>query len=272
MSIHQKGENFVELVAVMQRLLAPDGCPWDREQTLETLKPFAVEEVYEVLEAIEDGDVPGHCDELGDLLLQIVFQAELRAATDQFGIDDVVRAIVSKLVRRHPHVFGETRVQGANEVLANWKKLKEAEHADKGKRRGPLDGVPRGIPALLQAQRIGEKAADVGFDWPDVRGVREKLDEELAELDRAVAQKDRAAITEEIGDVLFTLTRLAAKLQVAPEDALRACIDRFRARFAVMQDKAAQAGHPENLAGLSLDEMDQLWRLAKQELQAKKNP
>lgn len=272
MSIHQKGENFGELVAVMQRLLAPDGCPWDREQTLETLKPFAVEEVYEVLEAIEDGDVPGHCDELGDLLLQIVFQAELRAAEGQFGIDDVVRAIVSKLVRRHPHVFGETRVQGADEVLANWKKLKEAEHADKGKKRGPLDGVPRGMPALLQAQRLGEKAADVGFDWPDVRGVREKLDEELGELDRAIAEQDPAGITEEIGDLLFTITRLAAKLRVAPEDALRACLARFRARFTKMQDKAVEAGHPENLAGLSLDEMDRLWRLAKQELQAKKSP
>ena len=266
MHIHQDGKRFGELVAVMQRLLAPDGCPWDREQTLETLKAFVIEETYEVIEAIEANDVAGHCEELGDLLMQIVFQAELRAAEGRFGIDDVAGAIVDKLVRRHPHIFADVKVKDSDEVLANWKAIKAKEHAEKGAPRGPLDGVPRGMPALLQAQRIGEKAADVGFDWPDVKGVRDKLDEEIRELDEAVAAKDARAIGEEMGDVLFTLTRLSSKLGVAPEDALRAATDRFRARFAAMQQAAVLVGRPADLKGLSLDEMDLLWRAAKRAL------
>jgi MazG family protein len=261
MTIKQKGESFGELVAIMQRLLAPDGCPWDREQTLETLKPFLLEESYEVLEAMELGDAPNHCEELGDLLFQIVFQAELRAVEGRFGIDDVVAAIASKLVRRHPHVFANTKVSGSSEVVANWGKLKAAEHAAKGKRRGTLEGVPTALPALLQAQRIGEKAAEVGFDWPDVAGVRDKVDEELRELDEALARKDAAAIGEELGDLLFTLTRLAAKVGVGPEESLRACIHRFRARFEEMERRAANQGRP--LKEMSLEEMDALWRQAK---------
>ncbi|HZU84111.1 MAG TPA: nucleoside triphosphate pyrophosphohydrolase, partial [Polyangiaceae bacterium] len=209
MSIHQTGRNFPELVAIMQKLLAPDGCPWDREQTLETLKPYLVEEMYEVLEALDAGDVEGHREELGDLLFQIVFQAELRALDGKFGIEDVVAAIASKLVRRHPHVFADVKVSGSSEVLENWGRLKEAERKAAGKVRKTLDGVPRALPALLQAQRVGEKAAEVGFDWPDVAGVREKVDEELRELDEAVAQGDVDAIEAELGDVFFALVNLA---------------------------------------------------------------
>lgn len=263
MPIRQSGSNFGELVALMQRLLGPDGCPWDREQTLDSLKPFLIEEAHEVLEAIEEGDVPEHCKELGDLLLQIVFQAELRAAADAFGIDDVIRAIVEKMVRRHPHVFGEVKVEGSAEVLSNWSKIKAGEHAEQGRERGPLDGVPASLPALLQAQRLGEKVAAVGFDWPDVKGVRAKLDEELGELDEAIATGQAEAITEEIGDVLLTVTRLAAKLGVAPEDSLRAGLRRFRRRFEAMRQAAQANGHPANLEGMTLDEMDRLWRAAK---------
>jgi MazG family protein len=156
MAIVQRGENFGELVALMQKLLAPDGCPWDREQTLATLKPFLIEEAYEVLEAMDADDVPEHCAELGDLLFQIVFQAELRAAEGKFGINDVVSAIHAKMVRRHPHVFGDVKVKDAGEVLAIWDQLKKAEHAEQGKKRRALDGVPVDLPALLRAQRLGE--------------------------------------------------------------------------------------------------------------------
>ncbi len=254
----QRGENFGELVDIMARLLQPDGCPWDREQTLETLKPFLLEETYEVLEALEEGDPAHHCEELGDLLFQIVFQSALRAADGKFGIDDVVAAIAAKLVRRHPHVFGDLKVSGSDEVLRNWGQLKAKEHAEQGKQRGTLDGVPRALPALLRAQRIGEKAATVGFDWPDRAGVRAKVDEELAELDRAIADGDAQAIGEELGDLLFVLTRLASWVKVDAESVLSQAVARFRARF---DDMEARAGRP--LKGMSLEEMDVLWREAK---------
>src|SRR4029079_11864530 len=161
---------------------APEGCPWDREQTLETLVPYLVEETYEVVDAIAGGDAAEHREELGDLLLQIAFQSELRFAEGKFGIDDVARGIVAKLVRRHPHVFGDAVAKDADSVLANWARLKAAEKAEKGK-HGALEGIPRSAPALLRATRAGEKAGAVGFDWPDADGPRAKIDEELAELD-----------------------------------------------------------------------------------------
>jgi tetrapyrrole methylase family protein/MazG family protein len=259
--LEQRGAGFDELCAIMRRLLAPDGCPWDREQTLDTLKPYLLEETYEVLDALDRGSATDHCEELGDLLLQVVFQAALRERQGQFGIDDVVAAIAGKMVRRHPHVFADASVGSAAEVTANWGRAKAAEHLAKGQRRGTLDGVPPATPALLLAQRIGEKAARVGFDWPDVQGVRDKLDEELGELDESMRAGDSEAIGEELGDVLFTLTRLGAKLGVPPEDALRACVLRFRRRFETMEGEAERLGRP--LSELTLDEMDRLWRQAK---------
>jgi MazG family protein len=261
MAIAQRGDNFGELVAIMQRLLAPDGCPWDREQSLQTLKPYLVEEAYEVLEAIDKNDVPEHCEELGDLLFQIVFQAELRAAEGAFGIEDVIAAIATKMRRRHPHVFGETKVKDSDEVLANWGKLKQAEQAEKGKVRRTLDGVPLDLPALLRAQRLGEKAAAVGFDWPDVKGARDKVDEELREIDEAIAGGNRDEIEHEIGDLLLAVSRLSAKLGVAPEDALRSALRRFTARFEAMESQImAQGG---NLSDTPLEEMDRLWNAIK---------
>jgi nucleoside triphosphate diphosphatase len=259
MANEQTGSNFPELVAIMKKLLAPDGCPWDREQTLDSLRPFLLEETYEVLEALDEGDAAEHCEELGDLLFQIVFQSALRAADGKFGIEDVVASIASKLVRRHPHVFGDLKVSGSDEVLANWSKLKAAERDAAGKKaRGTLDGIPPALPALLRAQRIGEKAAAVGFDWPDFAGVRAKVDEELGELDQAIASGDPQAIGEELGDLLFVLTRVGARCKVDSEQALSACIARFRHRFEHME---ANAERP--LRELSLDEMDLLWRAAK---------
>jgi MazG family protein len=258
------GAAFAELVEVMERLLGEGGCPWDREQTLESLKPYLLEETYEVLEALDRGDAEEHKGELGDLLFQVVFQAALREREGRFGIEAVCQGIVAKMRRRHPHVFGGEKVSGAEEVLMNWARLKKAEHAAAGRPRGALDGVPREAPALLRAQRLGEKAAAVGFDWPDIQGVRDKVDEELAELDQAIAEGEGRAIFEEMGDLLFTLTRLAAKLGVPPEDALRGAMGRFEARFRYLEEQVRSDG--KALSGMSLDEMDVYWRRAKQAL------
>src|SRR3954469_8960468 len=222
----QTGAEVTKLVGLMQRLLAPDGCPWDREQTLATLVPYLVEETYEVVDALASGSVADHREELGDLLLQVIFQSELRFAEGAFGIDDVARGIVAKLVRRHPHVFGDATASGSDEVLANWAKLKAAEKAEKGK-HGALDGIPKSAPALLRATRAGEKAGAVGFDWPDAAGPRAKIDEELAELDQACRSGDRDEMAEELGDVLQAVTNLARKLGIDAEAALRASTDRF---------------------------------------------
>ncbi len=261
----QRGTRLPELVAIMDRLLAEDGCPWDREQSLSTLRPFLIEEAYEVLEAIDAGDAAGHCDELGDLLFQIVFQAALRAREGAFGIDDVVGAIAHKMTFRHPHVFGDTEVKDSAEVLANWEKLKAKERAaarpEEGPPRGALAGVPLALPALHRAQRIGEKAAKVGFDWPDVAGVVDKIKEELLEIDEALASGDPAAIEHEVGDLLLAASRLAAKVGVAPEDALRAATARFERRFGVIEATLEKEGRVP--AEATLEEMDRIWERAK---------
>ncbi|HXU72910.1 MAG TPA: nucleoside triphosphate pyrophosphohydrolase [Polyangia bacterium] len=257
----QRGSSFPELVEIMDRLLAPDGCPWDREQTLQTLEPYLIEEAYEVLEAIDLDDPREHCEELGDLLFQIVFQSALRAREGKFGIDDVVRAIATKMTRRHPHVFGEAKVKDAEEVLANWGKLKEAEHKEKGIQRRALEGVPVNLPALLRAQRIGEKAAAVGFDWPDVAGVREKIDEEIREIDEAISGGDPAQIEHEIGDLLLAVSRFSAKLGVAPEDALRSALRRFQSRFEAMEDRVISRG--DKVGDTPLEELDRIWNEVK---------
>jgi MazG family protein len=256
----QTGGNLPDLVGLMQRLLAPTGCPWDREQTLESLLPYLVEETYEVVDALQSGDVRDHVEELGDLLLQIVFQAELRHAEGAFGIDDVVRGIVAKLVRRHPHVFGEAQAETSQAVLANWAKLKAVEKAKKG-RKGALDGIPRSAPALVRATRAGEKAGAVGFDWPDAAGVRDKVNEELAELDQACQTGDRAHMMHELGDTLFALSNLARKLGLDAENTLREATDRFARRFGQMEETLEAQGR--TVASASTDELEQLWQAAK---------
>ncbi|MGB8297530.1 MAG: nucleoside triphosphate pyrophosphohydrolase [Polyangia bacterium] len=256
----QTGGELPRLVGLMQRLLAPTGCPWDREQTLESLLPYLVEETYEVVDALQSGDVRDHAEELGDLLLQIVFQAELRHAEGAFGIDDVVRGIVAKLVRRHPHVFGEAQAETSQAVLANWAKLKAVEKAKKG-RKGALDGIPRSAPALLRATRAGEKAGAVGFDWPDTAGVRDKVNEELAELDQACQTGDRAHMMHELGDTLFALSNLARKLGLDAENALREATDRFARRFGHMEGALEAEGR--TVASASPEELERLWQAAK---------
>jgi MazG family protein len=252
------GESLADLVAVMKRLLAPDGCPWDREQTLDTLRSYLLEETYEVLEAIETGTPAEHCEELGDLLMQIVFQAELRTAEGRFEIDDVVRSIRDKLVRRHPHVFGDATAKTSSEVLAQWQELK-----DKEKPRRTLDGVPAALPALTRALRLSERAAQVGFDWPDVAGCRAKVSEESGEVDQAIASGDRDRVEHELGDLLFAIVSLARKLGHDPEAALRGANARFTSRFEYIEDRLRERGRAPRES--NLDEMDALWNDAKRD-------
>ncbi len=256
----QTGATLPRLVGLMQRLLAPDGCPWDREQTLTTLLPYLVEETYEVVDALQTGQVADHCEELGDLLLQIVFQAELRHSEGAFGIDQVIDGIVRKLVRRHPHVFGEIHARNADEALASWASLKAQEKAKKGK-KGALDGIPRSAPALVRAMRAGEKAGAVGFDWPDAAGVRDKVNEELGEFDEACKSGDRAAMSSELGDLLFAIVNLARKLDLDAEHSLREATDRFGRRFRYMEEKLEAQGRTVKSA--SSTEQNDLWEEAK---------
>lgn len=273
---HERGESLPSLVEIMQRLLANDGCPWDREQTFASLKKYVVEEACEVTDAIdalgtestdpqgpaktlkpEDQAVREFKEELGDLLLQVVFQSELARARGWFGPDDVIAAINEKLVRRHPHVFGELKVSGTAEVLENWEVLKAQEKAN----RGLLDGMPRSLPALRYAYRVGEKAAHVGFDWPDANGPRAKVDEELSEFDAAAASGDRAQMEAELGDVLMSVASLARKHDIDPEEALKKCNRRFVSRFAFVE--SAVKSSEKSWATHSPAELDALWQQAK---------
>jgi MazG family protein len=256
----QTGAEVTKLVGLMQRLLGPDGCPWDREQTLETLVPYLVEETYEVVDALAEGDVDDHREELGDLMLQIVFQSELRHAEGKFGIDDVARGIVTKLVRRHPHVFGDAVAKDAEAVLSNWAKLKAVEKAEKGK-HGALHGIPKSAPALLRATRAGEKASAVGFDWPDAKGPREKINEELREFDEAWARGDREEMQSELGDALQAIVNLARKLGLDAEQALRDSTDRFARRFRHVELALESEGR--SMGDADAAEQDRLWNAAK---------
>jgi tetrapyrrole methylase family protein/MazG family protein/ATP diphosphatase len=260
----QDGTTLSRLVGVMRRLLAPDGCPWDREQTYASLRKYVLEEACEVIDAIDSGSRAALREELGDLLLQVVFQAELARREGSFAIDDVVSGIVDKLVSRHPHVFGHLEAKDADEVLRNWEKLKARE---KGQ-RGILAGVPRSMPALTRAQRIGEKVARVGFDWEDAAGSRAKVAEEIGELDRAIAAGDAAAVEEEMGDALFALVNLSRHVGVDAEGALRRTIDKFTTRFAHVETRVRELHGGWGEAGggerhIPLEVLDRYWEEAK---------
>jgi MazG family protein len=266
----QNGQTFPRLVELMQRLLAPDGCPWDRKQTFSTLRKYVLEEACEVIDAIDGGDRTELRGELGDLLLQVVFQAELGRTEGAFGPDDVIASICEKLVRRHPHVFSDLSVADADEVLRNWEAIKLQERAGTAKaKESMLSGVPRSLPALVRAQRIGEKVQRVGFDWPNTEGSRAKVNEEIRELDEAIASGDSKAIEAELGDVIFALVNLARHVNVDAEGALRRTIDKFGARFAHVEERVREehGGFPDTskgLAPLPLEVLDRYWEQAKQ--------
>jgi MazG family protein len=259
------GSSLARLVAIMDRLLAPDGCPWDREQTLTSLRPFLLEETYEVLDALDRGSPADHCEELGDLLMQIVFQSALRRGEGHFAIDDVVAGISDKLVRRHPHVFADASAETSAEVLAQWDQIKAQEKAAKAaKAVAParvLDGVPRALPALARAQQLGSKAGKVGFDWPGYEGSLGKVREEVEEIAEAAAAKDAEASHRELGDLLFAVVNLARKLGVDAELALHDASGRFTKRFGFIEDRLREGGRSP--ADSDLAEMDRLWDDAK---------
>jgi len=251
--------DLYRLVEVMKRLRSEHGCPWDREQTHETLKPYLLEEAYEVLNAIDSKDDTHLMEELGDLLLQIVFHAQLAAEEGRFTIDDVARSIVNKLVRRHPHVFSDVKVKNAQEVLKNWEQIKK----DEGK-KSVLDGIPEHLPALLKARRVQEKAKRVGFDWDSVDGVVEKLVEEIKELIEAVAKGKVKDAEEEFGDILFSLVNISRFLGIDAEDSLRKTINKFMKRFYYIEEKVKKKGN-KPLGDHTLKELDGLWEEAKNE-------
>ncbi len=247
------------LVDVMKRLRSPGGCPWDREQTHESLKPYLLEEAYEVLSAIDMQDDEEIKEELGDLLLQIVFHAQLADEENRFSIDDVAESIVKKLIRRHPHVFSEVKVNGSEEVLRNWEKIKK----DEGK-KSALDGVPPTLPALLKARRVQEKAKRVGFDWDNAQGAFEKVAEEVNELRKAIAEGKKGTVAEELGDLLFSIVNVSRFLDVDAEDALRKTINKFMARFRFIEEKIEKNGK-KSIENHTLGELDLLWEKAKHE-------
>ncbi len=254
-----------ELLAIMRRLRDPrQGCPWDRAQDFSTIAPYTIEESYEVAEAIARKDYPELKDELGDLLFQVVFHAQMAQEAGHFRFEDVVRAICDKMHRRHPHVFGDEPIATAEAQTQVWEEHKARERREKaaGKPTGLLDDVPLALPGLTRANKLGKRAATVGFEWPDWTGAREKVGEELTELDEALAQDaPRERLQHELGDVLFAVVNLARYLGIDPEAALRGCNGRFAERFGFIEAQAAEQGL--RLQDMSLEEMDALWDEAK---------
>jgi tetrapyrrole methylase family protein/MazG family protein/ATP diphosphatase len=254
--------SLAELLSIMATLRNREGgCPWDLEQTFATIAPYTIEEAYEVADAIERGDLPGLKDELGDLLFQVVFHARMAEESGAFDFAGVARAICDKMLRRHPHVFGGIQVGSSAEQTALWEHIKRSERAAAAPPAGLLDEVPVGLPALTRAPKLGKRAASVGFDWPDVAGVRAKVDEELAELDAAVESHDEAAIAAEMGDLLFTIANWCRHLRLDPESCLRAANEKFATRFRAVERAVQHAGR--DWQSYDAEELDALWRDAK---------
>lgn len=251
-----------QLLAIIARLRSPGGCPWDREQTLDSLRPYLLEECYELLEALDGGDPRRHCDELGDVLLQVVLQARIREEQGAFAFDDVARVLADKMVRRHPHVFGDVTVADSGEVVRNWEAIKATE-AGRPVAESALDGIPRALPALQRAQRLQARASRVGFDWPTPAAVWDKVDEELAETREALAAADAARLSEELGDLLFTVVNLCRLHAVQAEEALRQATARFERRFREVERRMAEEGR--GLSRETLPDMDRHWAAVKRQ-------
>jgi nucleoside triphosphate diphosphatase len=278
------GQNFVEAVAIMARLRAPGGCPWDREQTFDSIRKYTLEETYEVFDAIERRNWTDLKEELGDLLLQVLFYSEMASEAGDFTIVDVIEGLNRKLIRRHPHVFGDeaaaaagnaaeglaTEGIDAGQVLRNWEQIKQLEKNSQAKDealQGRLDSVPRALPALFEATKLGSKAAKVGFDWPDVRGLFDKVQEEVGELEAELAAPEIEVdkVTSEMGDLLFTVVNLARHLHVDPEFALRGTNAKFRRRFAAMETASDSP-----LEELSAPSLEKLWNVVKEQERSQK--
>lgn len=257
------GEKFGGLVRLMALLRAPGGCPWDRKQTFDSIKSYLLEETYEVMDAIDDRDWNGLEDELGDLLLQPVFFAEMAAEEGRFTIADSLDRINQKLIRRHPHVFADASAETPEDVKQRWDEIKIQEKAERGESpfHSILDGVPRSLPALVEAEKIGKKAAGEGFDWPAIDGALEKLKEEADELAEARANSSQAHIEHELGDLLFTLVNVARFLKVDPEQALRKANGRFRSRFSSVEKAVTATG--ASMSDMKLDILEEFWQQAK---------
>jgi tetrapyrrole methylase family protein/MazG family protein len=256
------GEKFQQLVDLMARLRAPNGCPWDREQTFDTIKPFLLEETYEVMDAIDARQWPALAEELGDLMLQAVFFSQMAAEESLFRVDDALDAINQKLIRRHPHVFGDETAHTGSDVLKRWNEIKAEEKRAKPESDNSLLGsVPRSLPALVEAQQIASRAAQTGFDWENAGQVIGKLHEELREFEQARAQNDREELEGELGDMLFVLVNLARFVKVDPEQALRRTNAKFRSRFGYVEHKLAERGKTTRES--SIEEMEALWQEAK---------
>jgi tetrapyrrole methylase family protein/MazG family protein len=253
-----KGFSFESFQEIVAHLRAPNGCPWDKEQTHESLRKHLLEESYEAIAAIDSGDFDSMREEFGDLLLQIMLNSQIASEEGEFTVNDVVKGIYDKIIRRHPHVFGDLKVDGVDGVLQNWEKLKETERRDKKEEKGILDGVPVALPALSQAQEYQDRAARVGFDWPEIDGVLDKVREEVEEIKRAETDFELAS---EIGDLLFVLVNLARWKNVDAESALRGTNMRFKKRFAYVEQGAKKQGR--SLSDMKLEEMDALWNEAK---------
>ena len=267
--VRRFGALFEKLVALQAHLRSPRGCPWDREQTHQSLRTYLLEETYEVLEALDSGEDEKLADELGDLLLQIVFHAQMAREAQRFDVGDVIGRIYSKMVRRHPHVFGPMRAKTSAHVLKNWEQLKAEERRAADAARAPgaqgqvslLDGLPKTLPALLEAYQLTRRAARVGFDWDNIEGLLEKLREETAELRKALGWADPSALEEEVGDLFFVVVNVARFLGIDPEIALKKASRKFTARFKKMEQQAA--GQGRRLADTSKDDLEELWEASK---------
>lgn len=245
-----------DLIDIMRILRAPGGCPWDAEQTHESIKKNLIEETYEAVEAINKRDNELLCEELGDLLMQIVFHAQMESEKGEFGFDEVVDGVCKKLIVRHPHVFGDVTVSSVDDVLTNWDAIKKKTKGQKTV-TDSMFSVPRELPALMRATKLQKKAADVGFDWPDVSGALDKLEEEIAELREAIAKSDSENISEELGDILFSAVNVSRFIKVDAEESLTAASDKFLARFTKVEALASERSI--DMKSASLEELDALW-------------
>jgi tetrapyrrole methylase family protein/MazG family protein len=249
---------FLELIDIVKTLRGPNGCPWDREQTLESLTPYIIEEAYELVDAMKAENFANLEEELGDVLLHVVMLGLMAEETDHFTIDTVIKGISDKMVRRHPHVFGNVSVASSDEVVQNWEAIKRQEP---GKETGILDSIPKQLPAVMQSQKLQKKASKIGFDWPDSSGALAKVSEELTELTEAISGQSPENIREEFGDLLFSIVNVGRKLGIDCEAALQDTNIKFRTRFKAMETAATASNQP--IAELNLDQLDALWNQAK---------